>query len=260
MPISHLRYTVEVYGRRKKILSISLRKKTGCLNLDYKPGPGHRSDPHGDRVDNLLMYKMSSFHLTKQSLSSNKITYKTRTANNPEERDVQFTESIKIYDRFAPVWFEQLLELDDLQMEAVGPADGQICLGRLASKEYNMIFGVFVGRRGRKFQYNHENDVLVNIDEKEIGEFRIIVLYMFFRAPSIAHGLSAHPHTTDPRLTPEAKMELNRNVMAGVDEVGAVQGFFEICEDFRSRYVQLAPAANGNLYDLGWSKVGYGAV
>lgn len=140
-----------------------------------------------------------------------------------------------------------------MQLAALGPR--AISLGLLDAANFNLVMGVFVGARDRIFDPMAAVGPYTNITQNKIGEFNLVLLHTFFRAPSIQHGNMAYIYTKRPdTLTDPISIAHNRQLMDGFDERRASRLFSEMAMRFEGMYWNLKPP--DTKMPEGWSLTG----
>lgn len=222
----HLRYTVEVDGQHRKILSVS-DQRTGLI-FDFKPAPGHRSNPDSSTVDGTVEYDRGTFHHSARSRIGNLIT-RTNKNSHGVIRKNHFTRAIKTTNLLAPVAARRLPNFS-LDWPEYSSTPGDVNLGHFDPKRFNFLYYLFAGKINQNVVANdpvlHEN---INIVQSQIGDYKLIMLYCFYNMPSIDHGLTLFNHTFHPETIPEYESpDLNDEMMKGSDSYDVFEKFFRI--------------------------------
>lgn len=237
MGTKHLRYTIEVDGCARKILSVSLRK-TGLI-FDLKPALFHRPADGKSAVDGRIEYSKATFHHSLESPTGNLIT-KTTVGSSGNNRQTQFTRALKSTNNFAEIFGRRLPDLSKGWPVSNGERS-DVSLGKLDPVFFNLVICVFVGNADRKFSL-HNDPVLeygINVNEQTIGNYKIIILYSFYEQPSIDHGTSTFLWTTKPENLQDISIRENNCIMNGFNDYEVRERFFSLEHKFKRNYLEL---------------------
>lgn len=249
MGTKRLRYTIEVDGIARKILSVSLQK-TGLI-FDLKPALWHRPAPGKGAVDGSIEYSRATFHHSRDSPTGNLIT-KTTPSSGGLSRKTQFTLALKSTNRFAEIYGRRLPDLSEGWPESNGgPSD--VSLGKLNPQSFNLVVCVFVGNADRPFSL-HNDPVLeygINVNERTLGDYKVLILYSFYEQPSIDHGTSTFLWTTKPENLPASAIRENDYIMNGFNEYEVRERFFLLEHQFKLDYLELTGKWMGDRKESG---------
>jgi hypothetical protein len=243
MSKQRLRYTIEVGGQARKILSVS-HQSTGLI-FDHKPAWWHRAKPGSPDVVGRVEFDRATFHHSHRSPIGNLIT-RTSPRSGSLNRHTQFTLALKTNNNFAPLIARRFPNLSDWGSAPAGPND--ISLGELDPVNFSLVTCLYIGNRDRIFSIHDEYLAEgVNVSEVTIADYKILLLYTFYAIQSIDFGTQRFYFTDQPKnLKDESHRKQNNFIMQGFDDYNVLEDFFRTETLFRREFSQLTGQGMGD--------------
>jgi len=238
MPLPRLRYTIDVEGRPKKVVSVSLQQR-GDLIIDLKPAESSRRSPSSAILTGSIGSDRSSIHPSPNSPEGNLIT-RTVPSTHEVQRTVQFTRAIKSTNQFAKVIGRLFPDISYQWPESYAEKD--IKLGSFNPRISSLQMALFVGPSEREFQAGQDRYLYgdIRITQNVIGDYRIVILHKTWNLPSLDHGITSFLQTAHPKaITCVSHMQENERIMNGLDEYNAYEEFFREESLFRGERLAL---------------------
>jgi hypothetical protein len=220
-------------GKLRVLVTCEHKLKSGRLILNFRSGgeirkteiPGSFGrDPKHDKAT-ITDQKFSIHPRTKSGLY-NQIHFTSVTSRGRRD-EYCLTAAIKKGDRFAPVAVKRCSSLVNSKYDLKGGELTQ-SLGDYDNSHFTLIFAVYVSAASCEFAAEHDD---FNTIQHEFGDFRLVILWSFFKLAPELGSATIGVKTQDPTIVIDLEhQEANRMLIEGYSGEQAV-GFFKHTRD-----------------------------